>query len=453
MDLSSFDGWLQQIFNAGPQNQEAINSLHAFVETPEALSVILNAISSGNLSKNSLLISLSCIPRCKIISADQFNYVKEWFSDFCFKRAEFLIDDSLISLLVNIFIFLYENDQRTGSDLIQKLADSGPNQCILSLQISTQIILKAENSNGLAYLIPVATIPFSYDESSDRLIDSAAFLLKTIISKKTIESQHYPLIIMREFLRIGFPRRLFYFIHKFNGSKIPEHLFILLTELLKFPNSSFATQSTREEFVFQTINELINYITKFKIPETEYSSIAILLTTLKSIVSKEKQFNAINQEFLIIWIQTIANLTLQLIDPSFLISSTSPAEFILDFWRDPINKGFISSQEEDKARNVLQDAVIKIFFSQESVQNQNLIYQILSDETSLFMQKFVSTCKFNEICSISECISNSLSYFIEVNSLLNAAFCIEFFAYAIRELVPYANKVMDSVVGTSLKLF
>ena len=441
MESKDFDLWLQRIYHSGPHDQNSIEELHSFVKSEESLPIILNALKSNILSKSSLLISLSCIPNCKITSVEQIDAIKEWFINFCFNQLEY--DNSLIQLLVNIFIFLYEDDQKNGADLIQKFSDGGFEQKILAIEISSKIIMESANSSSLIYLIPLGVEPFSLDEAPKCLLHSAANLLKIILSNKSFESQHYPTIIMKEFLKMNFPKRLFDIVIKFNGTDLPECMFALLNELLKFPNSSFPSQKIKEDFFAETIVEITNYMKNFEISINVLSSLSILLTTLKTIIST---FNEFSQEILIEWIDVMVEFTLNVISPEYLTENTSPAEIIFNFWKVPIKKGFLSSKEETKALLNIKQNFINNLFSKESIKYQNLILQILTDQSSQLIGKFVSICQF-DICSISEFILDLINDFIQDNFYLNAAICIEFLANAIKidELTPFVDKIMQYI--------
>ena len=479
MNPKEYESFILNLYNAGPNNQEAINQMHQFVATPGSLYIILSAISSHQISRLTTLISLSCIPNTKIQSPEEMEFLREWFKYICFNDAESLLSDDFIALLSNIFLFSYESDQMDGSSLIQDLADAGPAQLNLSIQIILRILEKTDDIDNTGYLIPIALIPFLDKNSSPQLVSSAALLLIHIFTHKSKHDRENSFILITKGIEIGFPQQLFSFLFRSN-EPLTIHLLQLLEIMVSFPAFSYPSQAIRKNFLLVTTSTFLDFLKKCQVTPNlvpvlsslfvQLRKIAPLLFQIDPVDTNKKQNsnngignikNANNENkkipkkktdpMIIIskLIEEASNFTLFLFQNDDFFNQL---ELILEFWSNKENIGSFVNQKyhTEEIRKIGQE-IINRFFSFNSAAYEIQIQEILEDKSSMFIKTLINVFHFDLPSFCQEVCKFLIEYRSSANSSpIISAFSIEFLSQAALDdsMMNYFEPVFETVFNS-----
>ena len=143
MNTKEYEEFILRLYNAGEHDTDAIKEMHTFAEQPGSLQLILDSISSHEISRMAVLISLSIIPNVSMEGYDE-SFLRSWFTEYITNDSESLISDDFLTYLVNIFLFIYQEDQKQGATLIQELSGGSQPQQIMAIQMSLRLIEKSE---------------------------------------------------------------------------------------------------------------------------------------------------------------------------------------------------------------------------------------------------------------------------------------------------------------------
>lgn len=489
MNTKEYEDFIQRIYNAGENNADAIKEMNEFVKRPGTLQLIMDSISSHEISRLAVLISLKCIPNVSMTEED-YSALSSWFIDYVFKDSDNLISDDFLALLVDVFLFTFRDDNKAASTLIQDLSEGTESQKIISLQMALRSIEKSETILNPDFLIPMSIYPFTNNESSPPLIDSACLLLIQLLTSKKIEvgRKELRLNVIRAGIEAHFPRRIFKFLSIFSEQDeiFTINLLKLFNAFLSFPPSFFPTQKDRNLFILNSVVLFFDYvsfgfdeesglqslnISEKKIPIfcsiflslKKSSSVLIkedsLDPTEKVLVSEKKMDKKRNIIYLYDDLIIHASILTQYI-LSF-VEYLDYFELILDFW---ILKDIYTSRTNHKTENEeiikLQTIIQKKFFSEEVIQIEEKISEILADRSSTMIKKMA---KFSELTTtvvqedlkklgfgiISACEVCCTFLVNELNpqNLEIAAFLIKFLSYAsdIEGTMPVFDKILRCV--------
>lgn len=476
MDPKEYETFILRLYNAGKDDTDAINEMHSFVSQPNALQIILNAISSHQISRITVLISLTCIPNVHISSPDDMEYLRSWFRELCLHDAESLLSDDFVALLANVFYFIYQGDQKSGSTLIQELSTIGPAHHNLSIQIILRIIEKSGKISHSEYLIRVAISPFANKDSPPQLIDSATLLLLNLLNPDK-NRRDFQLIVIREGIKASFPQSIFGNLFKYQreSESLSVHLLELVGRILSFNASSYPTEEVRHDFIIQTVCTFFDYIQKVEISENKIPAVCSIFISLRSASSllikddnldDKKPFQPLNNSnqkrnikkadktplgLYDRLIKSASDFTLFILSNDFYMSNI---EFILDFWsnRQRFQSYVIPGVENDEIEKILE-VIIKKFFTIESYSIEDKLNDILVDRSSKIIQKIVDFSRF-KIIQLSQKVCQFLSDELDISHIQIAAFAVRFLAYAaeVEDTMNCFDKILNCVYRVQLKI-
>lgn len=447
MNPCELNAFIERVYHAGPENRNARDEILAFSQSPDALSSIVRAIEENALSRISLLVALSMIPHTKLSRTDDMTNLREWFRSFVLAQAHRLSTDrELLAMVESVFMFSFEGAARDGATFIQQLSVGTPPQRLLAVRVSKLIIDDVQTKNVI-YLIPVAVESLKDRDCSGELVEACFQLLLSVLSKKESQHEHMLKIVNLLCGEVGI-HNIVSFIYRC-GEIVESKILTCLAEIVSFPLSAFPNDSVRDDIIQSVMSEVSTLIKKRAVHASGFQSLASLCVAVRKAVDWREK--SIVGKF----VEQIGHLTEILLDPVNLDASSAPAEYILDFWCDKSNWGYrtgtvwsLGAQEKafvGKLLGIFQ----KLFFGPESLANESLILKILSDESSNLADKIAKISEL-DCDAYAAMVFESLWKFTEMKSVVNAAFCIEFFSHAIRhntDLHPRVPEIMSAVNG------
>lgn len=466
MNPEEYQSFLDRIFHGSP-DPNSVEEMNSFAEQPESIRIILNSISSNILRRENLLISLSYIPKLKIPSPNDMENLKSWFNNFCFIGTEYLLSNDFLALMADIFYFLYQ-DQPEGSELITKLTESDQPQHNLAIQITLRIIERMNSIPNPEESLSMALVTFFDKNSAPALIDSSTLLLQQLLLPKQYGLQFVRSDLPHFFFKADengqLTHSIFRYIHAFhtNEPKVSVHLLQVINNILLLPPSVFPYK-VRANYFRMILKLFFNYLSKVTISEQHIPIISSIFLSFKkasSVIIRENKLNdSINQNPSKITHATLYDeLIVQFSQyTQFILENVHYYQYlesILEFWNHHEQAvDFINNEVEKGTKSQILEIIMTKFFTVEVFHYDDIIEQILTDQSSSFIQKLVDFAAF-DIFNVAERVTTFMLNELGPNNINIVTLCIEFLLNSsnFERLSKAFDNILDAVFFINTKV-
>lgn len=443
INVEQWESWIQRVTQQSIGSQ-SFDELTIFLESPNAIDQIVNHLNTGTLSQYSRNISLSMIPKVKNITKSQNESLKSWFLEYCSTEVKYSQDKTLLQLASQVFNFIYQSSHDDAIEFIKYFAQGNNVSKNFIMKLSIEIIEEHRSTEDFLFLLPIYVIPFQQDDSNMELFYTCGQILLLFLSEKysTIRFIKNTLIAL---INIHAPQSFFYIMEKF-GSPITNCYLEVIFAVTELPGSVYPSAEYRDIFLQNVISGITTFAEKNLLDTSEIPLFLQISSNLKNLLPMIAEHEKLTP-IIAGWIKQIYNISSQVLSPENMIENHVNAELILEFWSCKTNIGFLSGKVESDYFEAVKGLIFELFFSEQSSQNAEFIFNVLIDESSLIISKIISFAKF-QLQDITKAIIDMMNIFINSESLINVAFCLDYLSHAIKleELAPFTQNIIEDSV-------